>query len=68
MPIMSVLHQAESALCLAGIGKETVRVLAGAGAKVIMTSRNLAAGQQAAKELTQGKLKVIKFAHFKAPL
>ncbi|KAL3136276.1 hypothetical protein ABBQ32_007283 [Trebouxia sp. C0010 RCD-2024] len=38
-----------------GIGQETVRVLAGAGAKVIMTSRNLAAGQKVATELMQGK-------------
>lgn len=42
----------------AGIGQETVRVLAGAGAKVIMTSRNLAAGQKVATELMQGKGKV----------
>ena len=45
-------------LVVAGIGKETVRVLARAGAKVIMTSRDLAAGQQAAKEITQGNIKV----------
>ena len=43
-----------------GIGRETVRVLAGAGAKVIMASRDLAAGQQVAQQLTQGELKVIK--------
>lgn len=42
----------------AGIGKETVRVLAAAGAKVIMTSRDLAAGQKVATELMQGKVTV----------
>ena len=45
-------------LVTAGIGRETVRVLAGAGAKVIMTSRDVAAGQQVATELMQGKVKV----------
>ena len=42
----------------AGIGKETVKVLAAAGAKVIMTSRDLAAGQKVATELMQGKVMV----------
>ncbi|KAL0030577.1 hypothetical protein WJX79_005883 [Trebouxia sp. C0005] len=40
-----------------GIGTETVRVLAAAGARVIMTSRDIEAGQQVAKQLMQHHLK-----------
>lgn len=45
-------------LAYVGIGRETVRALAAAGAKVIMTSRDLAAGQKVATELIQGKVMV----------
>ncbi len=44
----------------AGIGEETVRVLAIAGARVIMTSRDIEAGQQVARQMMQGNLKVTK--------
>lgn len=57
-PVTLPLRHHRPAACAAGIGLETVRVLAGAGARVIMTSRNLQAGQQAAKELTQNGTKV----------
>ncbi|DBB15688.1 hypothetical protein WJX82_002856 [Trebouxia sp. C0006] len=40
-----------------GIGTETARVLAAAGARVIMTSRDIEAGQQVAKQLMQHQLK-----------
>ena len=41
---------------------ETVRVLAAAGARVIMTSRSAEAGQKVARQLMQSDLKV-HFAH-----
>lgn len=42
----------------AGIGKETARVLALAGARVIVTCRNANVGQQVIAELSQEPLKV----------
>ena len=41
-----------------GIGKETVRALATAGARVILTSRSLPAGEEAAQELKGAGVKV----------
>lgn len=40
-----------------GIGAETVRVLASAGARVIMTSRDIGVGQQVARQMMQDNLK-----------
>ncbi len=48
-----------AATASAGIGTETARVLAAAGARVIMTSRDIEAGQQVAKQLMQHQLKVL---------
>jgi short chain dehydrogenase len=42
----------------AGLGRETVRVLAAAGAHVVFTTRSAERGQQVAKELAAGGLKV----------
>ena len=42
----------------AGLGRETVRVLAAAGAHVVFTTRSAERGQQVAKELATGGLKV----------
>lgn len=39
----------------AGIGKETVRALYAAGATIILCCRNVASGEQVAKDLTTGK-------------
>lgn len=56
---MCLTQKVTAATAAAGIGTETVRVLAAAGARVIMTSRNIEAGQQAAKQLMQHQLKVL---------
>jgi len=48
-----------AATASAGIGTETARVLAAAGARVIMTSRDIEAGQQVTKQLMQHQLKVL---------
>lgn len=50
--------QNASRLLFAGIGKETARVLALAGARVIFTCRNANVGQQVVAELSQEALKV----------
>jgi short chain dehydrogenase len=42
----------------AGLGRETVRVLAAAGADVVFTSRSAERGQQVAKEIEAGGVKV----------
>ena len=42
----------------AGLGRETVRVLAAAGAHVVLTTRSAERGQRVAKELAAGALKV----------
>ena len=42
----------------AGLGRETVRVLASAGAHVVFTTRSAERGQQVAKELAAGGLRV----------
>jgi NAD(P)-dependent dehydrogenase (short-subunit alcohol dehydrogenase family) len=42
-----------------GIGLETVRALAGAGARVIMTSRSVTAGQAVADKLLADGVKVL---------
>lgn len=45
-----------------GIGTETVKALATSGAKVIMTSRNVSAGEAVANKLTsEASLKVARF-------
>ena len=41
-----------------GIGAETVRVLAHAGANVVMCSRSVEAGEKVAEELRAGGVKV----------
>lgn len=42
----------------AGLGRETVRVLAAAGADVVFTSRSAEAGQRVAQELATSGVKV----------
>ena len=42
-----------------GIGVETVRALATAGCRVILTSRSVAAGEKVAKELKASGVKVM---------
>lgn len=56
--IVTCTSKSNFVLMTVGIGKETVKVLAAAGAKVIMTSRDLAAGQEVATELMQSKVMV----------
>lgn len=60
---VSLLLQQHQGVCSggnSGLGVETARTLAYAGAKVIITSRSLAAGQTVADELNAAGLKVCK--------
>ena len=54
------LHQGVCSGGNSGLGVETARTLAYAGAKVIITSRSLAAGQTVADELNTAGLKICK--------